>query len=138
MCLYKVINVHTKEGNHGQSAMFDLCFLQSEHLLWITRGKIQRIEVSSWITTLLRIEFCVPVELSPTNQQHLNPDQLGNAEGQVQSKIGSPIIQNILASILPDVTGQLEHSIGYLTMGCQSQLQKQSIQEWQAYTIVHE
>lgn len=52
------------------------------------------------VQTLLGVQLAVAVELSTTDQDDLNPDQLGQGEGQVEAKVGGTVQLN-LASINP-------------------------------------
>mmetsp|Transcript_7125 Transcript_7125/g.44156 ORF Transcript_7125/g.44156 Transcript_7125/m.44156 type:complete len:266 (+) Transcript_7125:1376-2173(+) len=102
------LNAKAKESNHGKSAMLDLSLLHGKFLFrlaWICQ--VERVEVSSWVATLLDILFSIALDLHKTHCKDLNHYQLGDRKGKGQPCIGGTIKLH-LASLHPvDTSDQL-------------------------------
>jgi hypothetical protein len=96
----KALVLLTKEGNHCQATVLDLSSPEAEGLLLILGGEAEGVKGTTGVAALLKVELSVAVELSASNQEDLNPDQLGQAEWQRQAGVGGAVHLN-LASVHP-------------------------------------
>lgn len=79
-------NTH-QEGDHGESAVLDLCFPQLGCAVAVVGGQCQGIESASWVYSLLSVQLSVAVDLCASYQDGLDPDQLSDGEGEGEAQV---------------------------------------------------
>ena len=67
--------------------MLDLCFPQLGCAIAVVRGQGQGIESTPRVYSLLCVQLTVAVHLGATDQDGLDPDQLGDGEGEREAQV---------------------------------------------------